>query len=280
MTRINRPGNVFLALALVCILATGGCVSKQAGQETGTAEGLLNQTSTESSSETTETVSAGGMEEPYPAIKERPADPAKAVKGSKDDKRTIEAVSGTAETGNRMTQESLELQEAVLKGMVWTASVKRMVYNTADNSFVWWCLYGIAGAGAERGEEEITVKTENLEAYTSVLFEGKTVLPAIPESMAGFIVPDEKNNSVVFHMEDKIDGSFNFSEPERIDENHVKITGTWTTEKMTTEKTDPPAIQFYLVNRTGAEYPYTVQYMEMEGYICNDIVEGDRVFEP
>lgn len=93
--------------------------------------------------------------------------------------------------------------------------------------------------------------------------------------MAGFIVPDEKDDAVIFHIEGAFDGSFTFSEPEPVDENHVKITGTWKTEE-----TDPPAIQFYLVNRAGDDYPYTVQYMEMEGYVCNDILEGDRVFEP
>lgn len=245
MTGMNRPGTVLIAAALVCVLASGGCASGHAAQENGTTGGKTPPTSAKSSQEVNaETTSSGIQEEPSLSDKEVSADPVK-------------------------------LQETVLKGMVWTASEKRMVYNTADNSFAWWCLYGIAGTGAAQGQTEVSVKTGKLKEYMSVLFEGKTELPAIPESMAGFIVPDEKDDAVVFHIEGAFDGSFTFSEPEPVDEDHVKITGTWNTEE-----TDPPAIQFYLVNRAGDDYPYTVQYMEMEGYVCNDILEGDRVFEP
>lgn len=268
MTGMNRPRTALIAAALVCVLASGGCASGHAAQENGTTGGQTAPTSAKSSQEVNaETTSSGIQEETSPSDKEISAEPVNHVNGSSEN--------GAAEAESRTSLDPLKLQETVLKGMVWTASEKRMVYNTADNSFAWWCLYGIAGTGAAQGETEVSVKTGKLKEYMSVLFEGKTELPAIPESMAGFIVPDEKDDAVIFHIEGAIDGSFTFSEPEPVDEDHVKITGTWNTEE-----TDPPAIQFYLVNRAGDDYPYTVQYMEMEGYVCNDILEGDRVFEP
>ena len=257
----KRMRRLLLTAALVCALASGGCASKYTGQENGKAEEQSNQAFAERSQNET----AAGQTEAGLPEKDR-------------QEESAETAGETADKQNGTPQAALKLQETVLRGMVWTASEKRMVYNTADNSFAWWCLYGIAAAGAEEGETEISIKTEKLKTYLSVLFEGNTSLPAIPESMSGFITPDEKNDTVVFHLSEAMEGSFTFSEPERIDETHVKIAGVW--ENGRPELTSPPTVLFYLVNRTGDDYPYTVQYMETEGYICNDILEGDRVFEP
>ena len=204
MTGMNRPRTALIAAALVCVLASGGCASRNAAQENGTTGGQTPPTSAESSQEVNaETTFFGIQKESSPSDKAISADPVKRVNGSSEN--------GAAEAESRTSLDSLKLQETVLKGMVWTASEKRMVYNTADNSFAWWCLYGIAGTGAAQGETEVSVKTEKLKEYMSVLFEGKTELPSIPESMAGFIVPDEKDDAVVFRIEGAFDGSFTFS---------------------------------------------------------------------
>ena len=68
--------------------------------------------------------------------------------------------------------------------------------------------------------------------------------------MAGFIVPDEKDDAVIFHIEGAFDGSFTFSEPEPVDENHVKITGTWKTEE-----TDPPDYPVLSGKQSRDDYP-------------------------
>ena len=172
-----------LTAALVCALASGGCASKYTGQENGKAEEQSNQAFAERSQNET----AAGQTEAGLPEKDR-------------QEESAETAGETADKQNGTPQDALKLQETVLRGMVWTASEKRMVYNTADNSFAWWCLYGIAAAGAEEGETEISIKTEKLKTYLSVLFEGNTSLPAIPESMSGFITPDEKNDTVVFHF--------------------------------------------------------------------------------
>ena len=158
MTGMNRPRTALIAAALVCVLASGGCASGHAGQTA--------PTSAKSSQEVNaETTSSGIQEETSPSDKEMSAEPVNHVNGSSEN--------GAAEAESRTSLDPLKLQETVLKGMVWTASEKRMVYNTADNSFAWWCLYGIAGTGAAQGEPEVSVKTGKLKEYMSVLFEGK-----------------------------------------------------------------------------------------------------------
>lgn len=155
--------------------------------------------------------------------------------------------------------------QTVLQALAVTAGEDGLHYNSGDPVFIWTAL---SHAAQMDGLGE-SVPEETLKNYLSAFFEGVEELPPVDSSVQSPVSYDEAAKSYTFLQPSAPNGTLFLSEPEDLEDGSFKIQG----EYMAAEGLKKLSGWYFYVKPSAGVYPYVVQYMENEDYLCSDIYE-------
>lgn len=169
----------------------------------------------------------------------------------------------TTEAAGSRTEENP--MQTVLQALAVTTGDGGLHYNSGDPVFIWTALSHAVHADGQ-GEN---VPEETLRNYLSAFFEGVEDLPPLDGSVQSLVSYDEAANTYTFAPGPDPEGTLFLGEPEDLGDGSCKIKG----EYMAADGWEKLSGWIFFVKPSKGAYPYVVQYMENEDYLCSDIYE-------
>ena len=176
-----------------------------------------------------------------------------------------QAQSAETTSSEQQPEENQNPMQTILQALAATTGDNGLHYNSSDPVFVWTALSHAAQADNLKNP----VSEDTLKNYLHSFFEGVEDLPPVDTSVKDLVSYDEASKSYTFPPSPAPAGALILSDPEDLEDGSYKIKG----EYMAKDGLAKLSGWFFFVKPSDGPYPYVVQYMENEDYLCSDIYE-------
>lgn len=184
---------------------------------------------------------------------------------------------GTKRSDESSDLVGLSLMQPILQGMIISTDINGLKYSSSNPDFIWRCL--LETTAADTTNNRYADKSGNFHVpqnlllnYLNSFFEETVELPDIPYDLSGFISYDDQAKQYIMTRPVSNPVSVTVTHVEQTDNEHSKIT--------LQSATDSGKLSFwyvYITRSADRAYPYVIQYVESDDYICNDILEGGTI---
>lgn len=169
--------------------------------------------------------------------------------------------------------------EPVLQAIIRAIAEDGYRYNSGDQHFIWRALYYAAleesqseapmtqGRDEKAPPAEIRVEEQKLLLYLHAFFEDVETLPDIDESTEAYV--SREGSQIIFQTDGEISSRLQIGEPEDLGDGSLRIKGDYLDASG-----EKKSGWIFFVRPRGEGFPYVVQYLENESFMCSDIYEA------
>lgn len=251
----------FLCLSLCLALAGCGGRGGQEGKEVST-DAVTAASKEAESAETTETI-----ETTETTVTTETIDSSAGTEAAKESSPKDAATGATG------------AMESALQAIIRAIAEDGYRYNSGDPHFIWRALYYAALEENQAKEDasldkvgetfpaQIRVEEQTLLGYLHAFFEDVEALPDIDEATGAYV--SREGSEIVFVTDDQVQSKLEIGTPEELGDGSLRIKGDYLDASG-----EKKSGWIFIVRPQEEGFPYVVQYLENESFMCSDIYEA------